>query len=218
MYSLEDRLRAVELYIKYDCSARAVAHELGYPSRGLLKSWHAEYVANGSSLEKRSMARHTDGQKRAAVNHYLEHGRCNARTRRALGYPRSPELLAKWVDGLEPGARRVRKPVQSFTSELKRAAVIDLESRDGATKAVADGHGVGRCTLYEWRRELLGGKDADMAGAGKAARDDARDGAEALSSQVKSLKDQVRRLKLERDILEGAIEILKKTRAPTPWP
>lgn len=206
MYSSEDRLRAVELYIKYDCSAMAVVHELGYPSRGLLKSWHAEYVANGGMLEERSMARYSDEQKRAAVDHYIAHGRCNARTRRALGYPKCGTLLAKWVEELEPGALKPRRAVKFFTSEQKRAAVVDLESRRVAAREIADAHGVGRCTLYSWKRELLGGKDAGM----REAESVDPDGHEELEESVKALKDQVRRLELERDILEGTIEILKK--------
>ncbi len=33
MYSYEDRVRAVQLYIKYGRSAAATTRELGYPSR-----------------------------------------------------------------------------------------------------------------------------------------------------------------------------------------
>jgi len=33
MYSYEDRMKAVELYIKYDLSAAATIRELGYPNR-----------------------------------------------------------------------------------------------------------------------------------------------------------------------------------------
>lgn len=36
MYSYDDRIRAVRLYIQYDKSAAAVIQELGYPERKTL--------------------------------------------------------------------------------------------------------------------------------------------------------------------------------------
>jgi putative transposase len=42
MYSYEDRIKAVELYIKYDKSAAATVQELGYPSYKMLIRWYKE--------------------------------------------------------------------------------------------------------------------------------------------------------------------------------
>ena len=42
MYSREERLQAIELFIKYDRSAAAVIHELGYPSRRQLPQWYEQ--------------------------------------------------------------------------------------------------------------------------------------------------------------------------------
>jgi len=39
MYSREKKMKAVELYIKYDKSAADVIRELGYPDRHTLRSW-----------------------------------------------------------------------------------------------------------------------------------------------------------------------------------
>lgn len=47
MYSYEDRMRAVKLYIKYDYSVADTIREQGYPSRNGLVRWHNEYVENG---------------------------------------------------------------------------------------------------------------------------------------------------------------------------
>lgn len=44
MYSREERMRAVELYIKYDKSAAAAIRELGYPDRHTLQSWYMSYL------------------------------------------------------------------------------------------------------------------------------------------------------------------------------
>ncbi|WP_226847412.1 hypothetical protein [Bifidobacterium lemurum] len=54
-------------------------------------------------------ARCTDEQKRAAVDHYLGHGRRASRTMRMLGYPKSRDLLVRWIDELAPGERLLRR-------------------------------------------------------------------------------------------------------------
>ncbi len=50
MYSYEDRLRAVMLYIKYDCCNANTIRELGYPSRKMLSHWYKEYTKLGELL------------------------------------------------------------------------------------------------------------------------------------------------------------------------
>ena len=129
-YSREQRDRAVDLYIKYERCAADVIRELGYPSKGVLLSWYADRleeertgVPSGRGERYR---RYTDGQKRAAVDHYLEYGRRLSRTMRMLGYPKSKELLMAWIDELAPGRRRLRHgPVPE---ELKRKAVVAVAS------------------------------------------------------------------------------------------
>ena len=108
MYTLEQRERAVELYVRYGRKATATMRELGYPkSRQQLRAWHREWEERGGALEGRSMQRYTDAQKRAAVDHYLEHGRCGAYARRELGYPKSWKKLkvARVAQPLDPGVR-----------------------------------------------------------------------------------------------------------------
>lgn len=48
MYSLEDRKKAVELYIKNGKRATKTIRELGYPDRGSLYAWYKEYVNTGT--------------------------------------------------------------------------------------------------------------------------------------------------------------------------
>ena len=43
MYSYEDRLRAVQLYIKLGKRAGLTIRQLGYPSKNALKVWHLAY-------------------------------------------------------------------------------------------------------------------------------------------------------------------------------
>ncbi len=43
MYSYQDRIKAVKLYIKYDLSPSTTVRELGYPTRRMLVKWYKEY-------------------------------------------------------------------------------------------------------------------------------------------------------------------------------
>lgn len=109
-YGKEQRDRAVDLYVRYERCAADVIHELGYPSRGMLPVWYRERLeeerAGRQSTRGKRYRRYTDEQKRAAVDHYLGHGRRLKRTMRALGYPKSHELLTAWIDELAPGRRK----------------------------------------------------------------------------------------------------------------
>ena len=106
MYSFEDRMRAVELYIKYGHSVADVIRELGYPNRGSLRNWFREFEESGDLRAGKARPRSfSDGRVRATVDHYLEHGRSPARTVRTMGYPKSKATLVAWVDELALGQR-----------------------------------------------------------------------------------------------------------------
>lgn len=150
MYSYEDKMRAIELYLRYDWSAAAVINELGYPNRQTLRLWYMEFAENGD-LSRGRHRRYDDLQKRAAVDHFFDHGQCLARTVRQLGYPKSKELLASWVDELEPGRRRRRAEAGSFTGDRRREAVVALASRKAPAREVADAVGVIGAVLYKWK-------------------------------------------------------------------
>lgn len=103
MYSYEDKMRAIELYLRYDRSAAAVINELGYPNRHTLRLWHMELAENGD-LSRGRHRRCDDLQKRAAVDHFFDRGQCLARTVRQLGYPKSKEVAREL--GGRAGARQ----------------------------------------------------------------------------------------------------------------
>ena len=44
MYSYEERIRAVELYVEFGKRAAATIRCLGYPSKNALKAWYREYA------------------------------------------------------------------------------------------------------------------------------------------------------------------------------
>ena len=167
-YSKEQRDRAVDLYVRYERCAADVIRELGYPSSGMLPVWYRERLeeerAGRQSTRGKRYRRYTDEQKRAAVDHYLEYGRRLRRAMRALGYPKSHELLTAWIDELAPGRRRLRHgPVPE---ELKRKAVVAvasgrLKSREAAAELGVEASVVGKLETADARRIQGDARDED---------------------------------------------------------
>ena len=72
MYSREEKLKAVELFIRYDKSPASVIREIGYPCRATLYAWHEEYLANGCDMPSvNNYRRYTEEQRSAAVDHFF---------------------------------------------------------------------------------------------------------------------------------------------------
>ena len=211
VYPREKRLEAIKLYIKYQ-SATEVIHELGYPnSRNTLLRWYEVYLQEqktGVVCERYSRRpKFSLEQKIAAVEYYLTHGRNKAKTVRALGYP-CKETFRTWCKELAPETRKRSVSGIQYTREQKKECVIALCTRPGSAKDVAGEYGVTRQALYSWKNDLLGKGDSTalVAKEDKPLSDD-RD---ALLSEVESLKSQIHRLKLEKAILEGTVDIVKK--------
>ena len=211
MYSREDRNRAVELWLKYDKSPTAVVREMGYPSTKMLTIWCKEYLLEKETgivnSRRQRKGKYSAEQKKAAVEHYLAHGRCLSRTIRALGYP-CQELLSKWCEEIAPAGRTHNRSRVQFSREQKQEAVIALCSRTGSAKDIAKAHGVTREALYNWKHALLG-KETSVAKAKKKPEDLSKD-KDQLLTEISVLKEHVQRLKLEKDILEAAAAQIKK--------
>lgn len=137
MYSLEQRKLAVETLIKFDHSYADTIAELGYPNRHSLYNWWRDYQEYGEVRPGKPtrQPKFTPEMKQAAVEHYLEHGKSLARTMRALGYPKSREYLASWIDGLAPGQRKGRPAIgprrEKISLEEKIRAVAELGAGTG---------------------------------------------------------------------------------------
>ena len=217
MYSAEQRMKAIETFVKFDHSVADTIAELGYPNRHTLYRWWKEYQLGGDeSLEgKRRRPKYSDEEKRSAVDYYLEHGRSLTRTVRAMGYP-SRGMLGNWVDELAPGRRKYRGPNPkkgALPIGAKVRAVAELEARSGSAAEVAERYGVSRVAPYAWRREILGhnGKPPEEKGAPVSKPyDELPDDIEELEKMQSDLKAQVRKLQLEIDVRQATLEVLKK--------
>ena len=212
MYSYEDRIRAVRLYIELGKRTGPTIRQLGYPTKNALKSWYRKYE-QGRDLPvgyARSKPKYSDEQKKVAVRHYLDNGRCLAATVKALRYP-CLEALAAWVDALHPEtSKRVAGKARSVPrlQALKQMAVIELCTRQTSAREIAQKLAVSRGALYKWKNQLL----APEAPASVKPNNDLPPDPERaeLERQVQSLRRDIRKLQLEHDILKKANEIIKK--------
>lgn len=124
MHSRKEKLKAVELLVKYGMSPASAIRDLGCPCRATLYAWHGEYLASGCDMPSTSVhSKHAEEQKRAAIDHLFKHGQYPTRTMRALGHP-SQGLLAVWIDELEPSHRPKRSSARRVSHETKLAPSI----------------------------------------------------------------------------------------------
>jgi len=212
MYSYEERLRAVKLYLTLGKRCKATIQQLGYPTKNALKAWHDEFERRGDLQAgyARSKPKYLDEQRNMAVEHWVNHGRCFAFTLKALGYPCRQKLTA-WVRERYPEARKYvvgksGRPTVSLSS--KRAAVYELCTRTGSAQEVAGKLDVDRVTLYNWKNQLLG-REAPASMKREKPSPAAAD-REELERQVETLRRDIRNLQLEHDLLKKANDLLKK--------
>ena len=211
MYSYEDKIRAVELYIRLGKRVKATIRQLGYPTKNALKGWYREQERRGDLAKGYHRApRYSTVQQQAALDHFLHHGCCIDFTRKALGYP-CRSMLRRWIDERHPELRRrsvgCSRTVPSPLA-VKQEAVISLCTRQGKALAIAQELGVSRETLYNWKDQLLGREaPASMKRQSKLPADPDK---AQVEQQLEALKGELRRLQLEHDLLKKANEILKK--------
>jgi len=211
MYSTEKKKKAVELYIYYHLSAAAAIRELGYPERKTLINWYKDYqegLATGEDrLSKPFKSKYTDRQKSLAVDYYLKRGKCYRKTIRQFGYP-TRDTLRKWVEEIAPDERKIHHRRVEYTQKQKIEAVAAFKLRDTSAGNVADKLGLSRVSLYKWQGQLLPG---EKEGAMTIEPDqELPNDKDALIREIEKLKKEIYELKLERDLLEGAAELIKK--------
>ena len=226
MYSTGQRKLAIETYIKFDLSAADTVAELGYPTRHSLRAWYKDYLEHGEVRppKRQREPKFTLEMRQAAVDYYLAHGKSLARTMRKMGYPASRERLCDWIDEFAPGQRKYRGPnpkADPIPLEEKIQAVAELESRSGTAAEVAAGHGVSRGAPYAWRRGMMGDNVGDTEEKGVPVSkgfDDLPDDIEVLQDMLREAKMQLRKVRLELDVRQATLEIVKKDPGADPGP
>ena len=118
MYSYEDRIRAVKLYIRLGKRLSMTVRHLGYPTTKALERWYRMYEQSHDLPAGRICLKpkYSEEQKKAATDHYLGHGRCLAASVKALGHPVNV-MLAAWLDERH-SARKARVETRHRHSSL----------------------------------------------------------------------------------------------------
>lgn len=217
MYSVEERQKAVDLFLASK-SEQFVWQTLGYPSPNALRAWVREYLERGKLHEKvRFKPRYSKEQIDTAVTYYVEHQCGLTETCRILGYP-NRMTLREWIidvcpEKLHRSAKQYCKHRQKlirYSTADKIAIVNDhINSRVPLYQLAAKYH-VSKAAISKWKKQFIDGdvslqmktEDIILSNESKTEIDD--------SEEISSLKAQIHQLRMERDALLVAAEIIKK--------
>lgn len=200
--------------MKFNGNTRATIRELGYPnSRQTLSKWYKELIEKGELHEHYVKPQKYSAEAiEYAINYYLQNGRNITKTVRNIGYPYR-SVLSQWIAEKfpnEPAPLLKGKSLVKYTYTNKVNAVVNLCSRDGSAQEIINDTGISRTSLYKWKRQLLPEKAIpEMINKNDAASKTLHSQVIDLENQVKKLQQQVHRLRLEKDALETASELLK---------
>ena len=202
--------------MRYECCAADVIRELGYPSREALRMWHHDWLEERKtgvpSTSGERYACYTTEQKRAAVDHYLTHGRRASRTIRRSGHP-GREALAAWLDGPAPGERRLRHgPV---SEELEREAVPRVASGGMTSRRTRRSRAWIRRSCGTGGGNRPARRKGPWAAKGEPEREDVaaqadpdvpRGGIAALNADPERLRAEYRAMETGPVIMRGSVE------------
>lgn len=218
MYSYDDRMRAVQLYIRLGKRLAPTLRQLGYPTKNSLLAWFAEFEEKQDIRKGYQRTKHlySEADQQRAVDHYLQNGHCLASTIRLLGYP-TRATLRGWVFERRPDLRKIVAGTSlavRYSSTQKQQAVIALNTRTGPGFETANAFGVSRTTLYKWTSQLLGETPRQSMPKNKALPTITERA--ALLTEMEQWERKIQQLRLEHDILIKANELLKKDRGIDP--
>ena len=134
MYTLEERMKAVELYIQSGCSEGTVIRTLGYPSHTALRNWYKEYLTAGRlRAGSAPNPRYTQEQKQEAVEAMLVQGIPDYKVAAQYGVSRA--ALYNWKqrllgrDKVVPMKKKANPVEQSREKESLEAEIADLQQQ-----------------------------------------------------------------------------------------
>lgn len=121
-------------------------------------------------------------------------------------------VLSNWINDCIPNhisSCLKGSTLITYSQDEKENAVIDLSTRNGTAEEIAIKYGTTRCSLYSWRRKFLSEEGLSIMENKKSNKK-----VESISShrEVIELKKEINKLRLEKDILEEAIKLIKKDR------
>ena len=215
MYSLEEKMYALDVLKKLKGNTRAAVRVLGYPSRTALLQWQAEFCETGEIHSKsKYKPRYSETEIQFAVEYYMTHGMNISRTVKDIGYP-CRQVLSKWIESRYPekeSAILKGTTLLKYSYNEKIEAVVTLCCRDGSAETIVNNTGISRTSLYNWKKQLLPKVSTSMSKESKNIPAKANLQINELKNEVKELQSQIRRLQMEKDALEKATEIIKKAK------
>lgn len=213
MYTESQREKAIRLYIKYGLRAAPVIKELGYPNRHSLKNWYNSFMENNEEIiiSHSRKPKYTETQRKEAVDFYLNHGKSISFTVKSLGYP-CRSVLSDWiledVKDHKPSVLKGENPVQ-YTEEEKKEAALDAAIRDESMAKISEKTKASATSLYNWKKKYIS-DELDHLIQNDRQNNNNDDEIDKLKEEILSLKKDIYRLKMEKDILEKAVELIKK--------
>lgn len=140
MYSYQEKMRSLNLYIQYNHRAVPVVRELGYPDRHMRVKWYKQYETMGTlTKEVKRRPQFSEQQKREALQYYWEYGQSIVSTIRYFGYP-SATTCKSWLNEAHPDRTKYcisDGTMAEYPKEKKEQAVIALCSRAKSAKGIA---------------------------------------------------------------------------------
>jgi putative transposase len=155
MYSYEDRLRAVRLYIKLGKRIALTVRQLGYPRKERSRPGTVS-MSSATTYPPATCARRGPHRRTRNAPSSTTSGTA------AASLPRSSRWAIPrghcWRRGFKSCIRRIARVLSADPRipEAKQSAIISLCTRSSSAQAVADEVGVSRGSLYKWKNQLLG--------------------------------------------------------------
>ncbi|MGM8184431.1 transposase, partial [Enterococcus italicus] len=113
--------------------------------------------------------------------------------------------LRQWCEEFAPNVRKLRKIAVKLSQNQKDDVLRKFYKPRTNRKKLAKDEGVSQGSLYQWKNTFLG-KDFPLRMTSKNQGKQK----ELLLKEVEELQKQVYQLQIEKALLEGASELLKK--------
>ena len=205
MYTDEQKLHAIEVIKKCKGNINKAWRILEYPeSKTSLVLWWKNYQENQSKVSKNPQ--YTDKQIDKAVNHYLECGNMQ-KTIDDLGYPESRMTLWRWIKAQNIDISNKRGCVSNYNNEQKTDIIYEYLNSDITLLKFSIQKGIAVSTIKGWMKALKIPKEDNQVPEEKEIKTNT-----ALSpeDEINILKDEIAKLKAEKEVNDAEIRIIKK--------
>ena len=208
---IETKKKAIMLYVKYGLKAASVIRDPEYPDRYSLKKRCEDYISNNNKviIQYGRKNKYSNQQRKQAIHFYLTHGKNISYTVRTVEYSCRSVLsnrICKDIKKHHPSILKDRNQAQ-YSQEDKQIAALEVAIRDESVKKISKKTRANSTTLYNWNKKYV----SDELNA-QIQKDKLKPDAEiaSLKEEIQKLQKDIYQLRMEKEILEKAAELLKK--------